>query len=65
MLDLHQIILAGPATERPARSMPTQPAEQLQTSTFAREVHTTAVSLSTMGADPAALGRPAWFSIAI
>ena len=31
-------------------------ADQLRTSTFAREVHTTRISLSTMGADAAALG---------
>ena len=56
VLDLDQIILAGPGYGAAGQIYADAAAEQLQTSTFAREVHTTRVSLSTMGADAAALG---------
>jgi hypothetical protein len=56
VLDLDQIILAGSGNGAASQIYADAAAEQLQTSTFAREVHTTAVSLSTMGADAAALG---------
>jgi predicted NBD/HSP70 family sugar kinase len=56
VLDLDQIILAGPGFGAAGQIYADAAAEQLQTSTFAREVHTTRVSLSTMGADAAALG---------
>jgi predicted NBD/HSP70 family sugar kinase len=56
VLDLDQIILAGPGFGAASQIYADAAAEQLRTGTFAREVHTTRVSLSTLGADAAALG---------
>ena len=56
VLDLDQIVLAGPGFGAAGQIYADAAAEQLRTGTFAREVHTTRISLSTMGADAAALG---------
>ena len=56
VLDLDQIILAGPGYGAAGQIYADAAAEQLRTSTFAREVHTTRISLSTMGVDAASLG---------